>query len=184
VVADEAYQSGDVDFNAQVTRIKAAGPDVVYLPNYYNDVTLQAKQLRDQGVVCALVGGDGWDSLIDNAGDEVLNGYWSAGFAPDTTDPKGAAFVKAFEARFKRPASQFAALGYDAMTLVLDGIRAAGGFDPASVKTAMAKINGPYVTGNIRFDANRDPIKGAAILEIVRKNGRLANAYKTTINPR
>jgi branched-chain amino acid transport system substrate-binding protein len=184
IVADEAYQTGDVDFNAQVTRIRAAGPDVVYLPNYYNDVSLQAKQLRDQGITCALVGGDGWDSLVDNAGDEVLNGFWSSGFASDTTDPKGAAFVRAFEKRFNRPASQFAALGYDAMMLLLDGIKAAGTFDSSAVKDAMAKTNGTYVTGNIRFDANRNPIKGAAILEIVRQDGKLVNAYKTTVNPK
>jgi len=184
VVADEAYQTNDVDFNAQITRIKAANPDVVYLPNYYNDVSLQAKQLRDQGVRCALVGGDGWDSLIDNAGDEVLNGFWSSGFASDTTDPLGAAFVQAFEARFNRPASQFAALGYDAMTLIIDGIVAAGSFDSSAVKDAIAKLSSTYVTGNIRFDANRDPIKGAAILEIVKKDGKLANAYKTTVNPK
>ena len=184
IVADEAYQSGDVDFNAQVTRIRAANPDIVYLPNYYNDVALQAKQLRAQGVNCALLGGDGWDGLIDNAGDEVLNGFWSAGFAADTTDPKGQAFVRAFSAKFNRTASQFAALGYDTMMLVADGIKAAGSFDPAAVKDAMAKINGSYVTGNIRFDANRDPIKGAAILEIVRRDGKLVNSYRTTVNPK
>jgi len=184
VVADEAYQTNDVDFNAQVTRIRAANPDVVYLPNYYNDVTLQAKQLRAQGVNCALVGGDGWDSLIDNAGDEALNGFWSSGFASDTTDAKGAAFVRAFQVRFNRPASQFAALGYDTMMLVADGIKAAGIFDAPAVKDAMAKLNGPYVTGNIRFDSDRNPIKGAAILEIVNRGGKLANAYKTTVNPR
>ena len=184
IVADEAYQTNEVDFNAQITRIKAANPDVVYLPNYYNDVSLQAKQLRDQGVTCALLGGDGWDSLIDNAGDEVLNGFWSSGFASDTTDPKGVAFVKAFQARFNRPASQFAALGYDTMMLILDGIKAAGTFDSTAVKNAMAKINGAYVTGSIRFDADRNPIKGAAILEIVRKDGKLTNVYKTTVNPK
>ena len=183
VVADEAYQSGDVAFNAQVTRIKAGNPDVVYLPNYYGDVSLQAKQLRDQGITCALVGGDGWDSLVDNAGDEVLNGYWSSGFASDTTDPKGVAFVRAYQARFNKPASQFSALGYDTAMLVFNAIRAAGSFDTAAIKDAMAKINGPYVTGNIRFDANRNPIKGATILEIVRRDGRLVNAYKTTVNP-
>jgi branched-chain amino acid transport system substrate-binding protein len=184
IVADEAYQSGDVDFNAQITRIKAANPDVVYLPNYYNDVSLQAKQLRDQGINCALVGGDGWDSLTDNAGDEILNGFWSSGFASDTTDPNGVAFVRAFQARFNRLASQFAALGYDTMMLVIDGIKAAGSFDPAAVKDAMAKISGPYVTGNIRYDSDRNPIKGAAILEIVKKDGKLVNAYKTTVNPK
>ena len=70
------------------------------------------------------------------------------------------------------------------MMLVLDGIKAANSFDSTAVKTAMAKLSGAYVTGNIRFDANRDPIKGAAILEIVRKDGKLANAYKTTVNPK
>jgi branched-chain amino acid transport system substrate-binding protein len=184
VVADEAYQSGDVDFNAQVTRIRAANPDIVYLPNYYNDVALQAVQLRSQGVNCALLGGDGWDSLIDNAGDEVLNGFWSAGFAADTTDPRGQAFVRAYQAKFNKPASQFAALGYDSMMLVIDGIKAANSFDPAAVKDAMAKLSGSYITGNIRFDSHRDPIKGAAILEIVKKDGKLANAYKTTVNPK
>jgi len=183
IVADEAYQTGDVDFNAQITRIRAANPDVVYLPNYYNDVSLQAKQLRDQRVTCALVGGDGWDSLTDNAGDEILNGFWSSGFASDTTDPKGVAFVKAFQSRFNRPASQFAALGYDTMMLVIDGIKAAGSFDPSVVKNAMAKLSGTYVTGNIRFDSDRNPIKGAAILEIVKRNGKLVNTYKTTVNP-
>jgi len=183
VVADEAYQTGDVDFNAQITRIRAANPDVVYLPNYYNDVSLQAKQLRDQGITCALVGGDGWDSLIDNAGDEILNGFWSSGFASDTTDPRGVTFVRAFESRFNRPASQFAALGYDSMLLVADAIRAAGTFDSAAVKDAMVRLSGAYVTGNIRFDSDRNPIKGATILEIVRKDGILANVYKTTVNP-
>ncbi|MDR2070749.1 MAG: ABC transporter substrate-binding protein, partial [Treponema sp.] len=184
IVADEAYQSGDVDFNAQVTRIKAANPEVIYLPNYYNDVALQAKQLRAQGIACPLVGGDGWDGLVDNAGDEVLNGFWSAGFAADTTDPKGQTFVKAFTAKFNKPASQFSALGYDTMMLVADGIKAAGTFDTSVVKGAMAKLNGTYVTGSIHFDENRDPIKGAAILEIVRKDGKLVNTYKTTVNPK
>jgi branched-chain amino acid transport system substrate-binding protein len=184
VVADEAYQSGDVDFNAQITRIRSVNPDIVYLPNYYNDVSLQAKQLRDQGVNCALVGGDGWDSLTDNAGDEILNGFWSSGFASDTTDLKGATFVRAFQVRFNRPASQFAALGYDTMMLVIDGIKAAGSYDSTAVKNAMAKLNGSYVTGNIRFDSDRNPIKGAAILEIVKQSGKLVNTYKTTVNPK
>ena len=184
IVADEAYQTGDVDFNAQITRIRAANPDVVYLPNYYNDVALQIRQLRAQGVNVALVGGDGWDGLVDHIGDEGLNGFWSAGFAADTTEPSGVAFMRAFQARFNRPASQFAALGHDSMMIVAEGIKAAGSFEPAAVRDAMARVNGTFITGNIRFDANRDPIKGAAIMEITRRDGRMANVYKTTVNPR
>ncbi|MCL2069525.1 MAG: ABC transporter substrate-binding protein [Treponema sp.] len=184
IVADEAYQTGAVDFNAQITRIRNANPDVIYLPNYVHDVALQIRQIRAQGINVPLVGGDGWDGLIDQIGDEALNGFWSAGFAADTTEPRGAAFVRAFEARFNRPASQFAALGYDTMMIVVEGIRAAGSFDPALVKDAMARTDGQFITGNIRFDADRNPIKGAAILEIVRRDGSMANAYRTTVNPR
>jgi len=183
VVADETYQLSNTNFNAQVTRIRAANPDVVFLPNYYNDVALQAKQLRDQGITCALVGGDGWDSLTDNAGSEVLNGYWATGFATDTTDPRGVAFIRAYERRFNKETSQFAALGYDSMMLIADAIRTAGTFDTTVVKGAMARINGSYITGIIRFDADRNPIKSAAILEIVRRNGRLVNVYKATVSP-
>jgi len=184
VIAFEAYQTGDVDFNAQVTRIRSANPDVVYLPNYLHDVRLQAIQLRDLGVNTPLVGGDGWDGVVDLAGDEMLNGFWSAGFASDTTDPRGLEFVQSFQKRFNRPASQFAALGYDTMMLLADGIKAAGTFDTPAVKDAIANLDGYYVTGRIRFDANRNPIKGASMLEIVRVNGVLANVYKTTVNPR
>ena len=184
VAAFEAYQTGDVDYNAQITRIRAANPDVVYLSNYLNDVRLQAIQLRDLGVNVPLVGGDGWDGLIDIAGDEMLNGFWTSGFASDTTDPRGVAFVRAFQTRFGRPASQFAALGYDSMMLLADGIKAAGTFDAPAVKDAMARIDGTYVTGRIRFDSNRNPIKGASMLEIARVNGILSNVYKTTVNPR
>ena len=183
VVADEAYQTGEVDFNAQITRIRAANPDVVYLPNYYNDVALQAMQLRAQGVTTPLVGGDGWDGVAGNAGREVLNGFWSSAFAADTSEPRGVAFIRAFQAKFNRPATQFAALGYDTMMIVADAIRRAGSFEAAAVRDAMARTDGPFVTGNIRFDANRNPIKGAAILEIVDRGGTLVNAYRTTVNP-
>jgi branched-chain amino acid transport system substrate-binding protein len=184
IVADEAYQTNDKDFNAQITRIRAANPDVVFLPNYYNDVALQAKQLRAQGVKAPLLGGDGWDGVIDQAGDEALNGYWTGAFARDTTDLKGIAFVKAYEAKFNKPATQFAALGYDSMMLVADAIKKAGTFDTSKVKDALAKISGTYVTGNIRFDAHRDAIKGATILEIVKKDGKLTNAFKAVVNPK
>ena len=184
ITAYEAYQTGDVDFNAQVTRIRASHPDVVYLPNYLNDVRLQAVQLRDIGVRAALVGGDGWAGAVEIAGDELLNSFWSSGFASDTVDPQGMAFAEAFSARFDRTASQFAALGYDAMMLIADGIKNAGTFDTEAVKNAMADINGSYATGNIRFDEYRNPVKGAAILEIVRRDNSLVNVYKATINPR
>ena len=183
IVADETYNSGDTDFSAQVARIRAANPDIVYLPNYFNDVAMQAKELRAQGVNVALVGGDGWDGVIDIAGDEIINSFYTVGFVRETTDPKGAAFVRAFESRFNRPASQFAALGYDAMMIVADAIRDARSFESVDVRNAMATLRGSYVTGDIRFDFDRNPIKSAAILGIIEINGRLVSVYATTIYP-
>ena len=183
IVAWEAYMTDATDFNAQATRIGAANPDVVYLPNYLHDVALQAMQLRAQGVTAPLVGGDGWDGVAGIAGNEIVGGFWSSAFSVDTTDPLGVAFVEAFEARFGRRASQFAALGYDTMMLVAEAIRAAGTIEPAAVRDALANIDGTFVTGNIRFDENRNPIKGAAILEIQNIDGRLVNVYRTTVNP-
>ena len=184
IVANEAYQSGDVDFNAQVTRIRAANPDIIFLPNYYYDLALQARQLRAQGITAPFLGGDGWDGLIDHVQEEVLNSYWTALFAADTTDPKGAAFVRAFQARFNRVPSSFAALGYDSLVLIADGVKAANSFDSTAVKDAIARTNGVYATGNIRYDSNRNPIKSLAVLEIVRRpDGTYANVFKTSVNP-
>jgi branched-chain amino acid transport system substrate-binding protein len=184
IVADEAYQTGDVDFNAQVTRIKAAAPDVVYLPNYYQDVTLQLKQLRAQGINVPALGGDGWDSLVANADDSALNGYWTSFFSKDSTAPKAQAFVKAYEAKFNKPANSFSALGYDCAMLIADAIKKAGTTDSTAVAKALAAIQGEYVTGAIKFDSHRDPIKGAVINEIVKQNGKLVDSYKTTVNPK
>jgi len=189
IVAWESYMTGDVDFAAQVTRIRATDPELVFLPNFLNDVALQSIQLRDQGVDAILLGGDGWDGLVglmgvDGAGDEIVGGFWSAAFASDTTDPRGVAFVQAFESRFNRPASQFAALGYDSIMLIAAAIRNAGTFEVTAVRDALANIDDYFITGRIRFDEDRNPIKGAAILEIARMpDGRLANVYRTMVNP-
>ena len=69
------------------------------------------------------------------------------------------------------------------MMLIADAITAAGTIEPRAVRDALARTDGNHVTGNIRFDANRNPIKGAAILEIQNQGGRLVNVYRTTVNP-
>jgi branched-chain amino acid transport system substrate-binding protein len=189
VVASEVYNGGDVDFNAQLTRIKAANPDLVYLPDYYSTVALIAKQLRAQGIntqgtPVPIMGADGWDGLQENAGDEVLNGFFTNNFTPDSTAPRVVSFVKAFTAKFKAPPNSFSALGYDSLYLIKDAIVAAASAEPAAVRDALAKINNSYVTGNISFDAKRNPVKSAVVLELVKgTDGKLTTAYKTTVNP-
>jgi branched-chain amino acid transport system substrate-binding protein len=184
VAANESYITGDVDFNAQLTKIKAANPDVVYLPDYYSTVALIAKQLRAQGINTPIVGADGWDGLTENAGDEVLNGFYSNHYASDSTDPKVQSFVKAYQAKFGSVPVSFAALGYDSMYLIRDAILKAGSTDAAAVRNALAQTKGSYLTGNLSFDAKRNPVKSAVMVELVRgPGGGLTTVYKTTVNP-
>ncbi len=184
IVAKESYATNDKDFNAQLTKIKTANPDVLYLPDYYNVVSLIAKQARAQGINVALVGADGWDGLTSNAGDEVLNGFYSNHYAVDSTSPAVQKYVAAFRAKYNKAPNAFAALGYDSVYLLKDAIVKAGSADSTAVKNALASIQGEYVTGNLSFDAKRNPIKAAVMLELVKgDDGKLAAVYKTTVQP-
>lgn len=183
VVAEESYSTGDKDFNAQLTKIKTTNPDVVYLPDYYGTVALIAKQLRAQGINAPIVGADGWDGIIDNAGDEVLNGFYSNHYAADSTDGKVVTFVNSYKAKYGSTPVSFAALGYDCVYLLKDAMSAAKSADSTTLKDQLMKTNGAYVTGNLTFDAKRNPVKSAVMLEIVKQDGKLAPVYKTTVNP-
>ena len=185
IAANESYLTGDVDFNAQITKIKSVNPDVVYLPDYYSTVALIAKQLRAQGINCSIVGADGWDGLTENAGDEVLNGFYSNHYASDSTEAKVVNFVNSFKAKFNSVPIAFAALGYDSMYLLKDAmIKAGTTTDSTAIKNALAATDGSYLTGNLKFDAKRNPIKSAVIQEIVKgADGKLTTVYKTTVNP-
>ncbi|MBQ7882411.1 MAG: ABC transporter substrate-binding protein [Treponema sp.] len=183
IVAKESYSTGDKDFNAQLTKIKNANPDVVYLPDYYGTVALIAKQLRAQGITTPIVGADGWDGLTDNAGAEVLNGYYSNHYAADSTDEAVQKFVTSYNTKYNKTPTAFAALGYDSVYMLKDAIAKAGSADSESVKAALAETNGDYVTGHITFDEKRNPIKSAVMVELITKDGKLSTAYKTTVNP-
>jgi branched-chain amino acid transport system substrate-binding protein len=184
IVSEESYATNDKDFNAQLTKIKNANPDVVYLPDYYGTVALIAKQLRAQGIDVPMVGADGWDGLTSNAGDEVLGGYYSNHYAVDSTESAVKKFVESFRAKYNKDPNSFAALGYDCVYLIRDAIVAAGAEDSIAVRDALAKTDGDYVTGHLTFDEKHNPIKSAVMLELVKADdGTLKTVYNTTVNP-
>jgi len=183
MAAEESYTTNDMDFNAQITKIKNANPDVVYLPDYYATVALISKQLRAQGVNAAIVGADGWGGIVDNAGDEILNGFYSDHYAADSTDPKVVSFVNSYKNKYNSTPVSFAALGYDSMYIIKDAIVNAGSTDASAVRDAVEKTNGAYVTGKLTFDAKRNPVKSAVMMEIVKAEGKLTPVYRATVNP-
>lgn len=184
VVATETYSAGDKDFNAQLTKIKAVKPEVIFIPDYYNTISLIAKQVRAQGIDVPMVGADGWDEITNNAGDEVLNCYYCNHYSPEANDPEVKNFVKKFEAKYKSTPNALAALSYDATYILAEAISKAKSTDAAKIRVAMMKTNGKFVTGHIRFDAKRNPIKSAVMLQIVKgANGKLETKYAGTVNP-
>lgn len=184
IVSKESYSTGDKDFNAQLTKIKAANPEVIYLPDYYGTVALIAKQLRAQGINVPIVGADGWDGLTDNAGDEVLNGYYSNHYSEDSSSAAVQTFVKSFKAKYNKAPNSFAALGYDCVYMLRDAMKASGSTDDsAKIRDALEATNGDYVTGHIVFDANRNPVKSAVMIKLVKADdGKLATTYEATVD--
>ena len=185
IIAQESYSSTDKDFNAQLTKIKAAGPEVLFIPDYYSTVSLIAKQVRAQGLNIPMVGADGWDEITNNAGEEVINSYYSNHYSPEADDPQVKNFVKNFQAKYKGVTpNALAALSYDATYVMADAIKKAGSTDSAKIRAALLKTNGKFVTGSIRFDAKRNPIKSAVMLKIVKgSDGKLTTQYAGTVNP-
>ena len=176
IVSEKNFSEGDKDFRAQLTAVKAAGADAVFVPSYYTEAALIARQARDLGLNVPFFGGDGWvaDQLLEIGG-EALNGcYYSTHFSPENQDPVVQAFVKKFKARWgaNENPDAFAALGYDAAYVLVDAIKRAGSTEGPKLRYALAATkNFSGVTGVTNIDANRDASKPAAIIAI--KNGKL-----------
>jgi len=176
IVSEKNFSEGDKDFRAQLTAVKAAGADAVFVPSYYTEAALIARQARDLGINVPFFGGDGWvaDQLLEIGG-EALNGcYYSTHFSPENQDPVVQAFVKKFKARWgaNENPDAFAALGYDAAYVLVDAIKRAGSTEGPKLRNALAATqNFAGVTGVTNIDGNRDASKPAAIIAI--KNGKL-----------
>jgi len=183
VVAFEAFTDEDktVDYKAQLTKIKAAKPEFLYLPNYYASSALQLKQAREMGLNVPAGGGDGWDSpdLVKIGGAAVEGGVFSNHFSKDDPSPKVQAFVSAATAKNGEAPDAYVALSYDAAGLFLDAFKTAGSIKGSDIRDAMKNTTFSGISGAYKFDENRDPIKSAVILQI--KDGQ--QTYLTTVNP-
>ena len=183
VVIEEAYLQKDTDFKSTLTKIKAAQPDFIYIPGYYQEVGLIVKQAREMGITVPMAGGDGWDSakLPEIAGKAALeNTFFSSLYSPDDTSDLNKEFVAEYKKAYNTNPDVFAALAYDSALLVAKAIEDAGSADPAKIAEAMAKIKGfKGVSGEVTFNEQHNPIKSAVIIE--HKDGK--QTFKAKVNP-
>jgi len=177
VVAELKYSEGDSDFSAQLTSIAPLGPDLLFIPGYYTDAGLVARQARGLGVKAVLLGADGWDSpkLTEIGGEAMEGAYLSNHYSVDDPSPAVQQFVQAYQKAYGAVPDSIAALSYDATRLVADAIRRAGSTEGKRIRDALASTAGFVgVTGTISFDAERNPVKPAAILKVEKGKFRFA----------
>ena len=182
VVAFETYSQGDKDFSAQLTKIKDAGADSLFLHNYYTEVPLQVQQAHKVGFAGSILGSDSWGNLelMTLCGADCEGDYFTTHYAADIATPKAQAFIKAYEAAYTKTPDDVAALTYDSFGLLFEAIQTAGKLDRQAVRDALAAITSyEGVTGNMQFQGTGDPVKSAVILQI--KDGKFV--YFTSAAP-
>jgi branched-chain amino acid transport system substrate-binding protein len=170
IVAEESYSEGDIEFKAQLTAIKATAPNVLYVPGYYTECALIARQARELGLDVPLLGGDGWDSpkTVEIGGRAVEGVYLTNHYSPEDQRPEVQNFITKFKARYDgRAPDTFAVLGYDATKMMADAIQRAGSTDGPKIRDALAATKDfPGVSGKISMDADRNAQKSIVILQI------------------
>jgi branched-chain amino acid transport system substrate-binding protein len=183
VVLEDTYQTGDKDFSAQITKLKALGslPDMLYIASGPDDVGTIVKQFRDAGVDKPIVGGDGYDTplLVEIAGPGAENTYFTTHSLMDAQLGSDAVkkFITAYQAEYKTPPENaFAGLGYDTVKLLADAIKRANSTEPKAIREALAKTKDlKGVTGAITFQpGSRIPQKGVTIILV--KGGKFTLA--------
>jgi branched-chain amino acid transport system substrate-binding protein len=183
IVSYSYIQTGDQDFSAQISALKAADPDLIYAPNYYTEDALLAKQLQDLGVKTPILTGDGAQvpELLSIGGPAVNGMYFTALFHRQGAHTEiGRKFMQAYESSYHKPLDAFAALGGDGYFLLTAAMTRAGSPDGLKVAQALAATKDfPGVTGTITMGSNHNPIKGVTIIKV--DKGQFV--YQTTINP-
>ena len=164
------YQTGDKDFTAVLTNLKAKNPDAVFAPGNFTESALLIKQARQLGMTIPFMGGDTWETqeFIDVGGKEVEGAVMSTAFDRDKASTQEAQkFLKAYTDEYKAEPSALSAMAYDAYLITVDAIKRANSTDSQKIRDALAATKDlEAVTGKTTFDKNGDPIKAAVIKEV------------------
>lgn len=183
VVVDKGYQKGETNFTTYLNELKAANPEVVFVPNYYNEMVQIARQAKQVGIPgSSFVGGDGWDSanLLEGAGAELEGAYFTNHYAPDVPWPNAKKFQDAFHAKYKHDPSSLSAQGYDAAGLLFDAMGRAADVSPDAIRKALVDTKDfAGATGSISMDKDRNANKPIVVVKIQDKKFTYASQVVT-----
>lgn len=169
VVAVETYTSDDMaDFTEQLTKIKATKPDVLFLPNYREQIYIQAQEARDLGLEAVFLGSDSWGGMDITTHPELINAFYSHHWHIASTNPRSQQFVAAYQKTY--PDQELfvsAALTYDAMNLLFQAIQTSGSLKADKIRDGLMNLDDfSGVSGAIRYEGSGDPVKSAVIMQL------------------
>lgn len=169
IVANEAFANKAVDFTTQLTKIKNTDAEVIFVPAYYQDAAYITTQAAELGMELPYLGSDGWDGVIANVVDTAVleNAIFLSPFFSSDDSELVKTFVKTYEDKYKSTPDQFAADGYDTVFVMKAALEKAGSTDSAALIKAMTEISVTGVTGDLTFNENGEPNKGAKFIEII-----------------
>ena len=174
IVAQQSYTGGDTEFRPQLTTIRAASPQALFIPGFYTEVGQIAIQARDLGLNVPLVGGDGWDSpvVIQIGGKSIEGSYFSDHYFVGDSRPVVQKFVAEYNRRHGKNPEATAALGYDALYIFANAAKRAGSLDRKVIRDQIAQTKDYQgVSGTITMGPDRNPIKPVAMIKI--ENGKM-----------
>jgi len=183
ILLDLAYNPNEKNHLSQLSQIKQAKPDLVFIPGYYQDVQHIAKEIKTMGMKAVLLGGDGWEGLKLDPKEPLTpwGGYFSNHFSVDDQSPLVQSFSEEFRTRFNKLPNSLSALGYDAAALSLNAIGRAKVLNHFEIRNAIEQTtNFEGVTGVISINSQRNAIKPAVVIK-VEPSGKFS--YVASINP-
>lgn len=172
VTPAQTFNGDDADFTRQLNALKEANPDVIFLPARPKDAAAIIKQAKTLGITAPFLGSDAWEGFetLKLCHNECENYYISAHFSPNSTDNNIRKFVSSFEVVYGTKPNDAAALSYDAVFLLRNGIAGANSADPDKIAAVIRSLNFRGVTGFMNFLNSPDPAKDAVILRIKNNN--------------
>ena len=174
IEAEESFNTGDVDFKTQLTKIKATDADCIFLPIYYTEVGYISEQATTVGLDLPYFGCDGWDGIIDQLNGDTTNIEGATFLTPFIATDEAEnikSFVSAYEAAYSSKPDQFAADGYDAVYAIKAALETCGDdVSNENLIAAMTQIEVKGLTGDMTFTAEGEPNKSAKVAVI--ENGQ------------
>jgi branched-chain amino acid transport system substrate-binding protein len=179
IVAKEEARSGDNDFRAQLSKIKVANPDVLFIPWVYKDVALITKQAKDLGITCQFVGTDGWDSqdLPKLAGAAIDGGYFCS--RPGFNTPEAKAFAERYKTTCKLTPEVECLFGYDGVMWLAQVIKQQNSAESDKIRDGLEKTTEfKGYLGSMTIDpATHNPTRDAAIFRVKNSTVHFVEMY-------